>query len=294
MPSDEAKRFWEMLRALPKDDAPSIAQRRQGDAHAEDLTQEPDGIVFGSAPDVDGIWAVPHGGRAGAAILYFYGGGYVLGAPISRRKTAGHVARAAAARALIPRYRLAPEHPFPAAIEDGVAAFLWLVANGTDPARTVIMGDSAGGGLAVATTLALRERGLPLPAGVITISLWGDMTCSGGTMDSRAWTDMSCSREGLLELAGHYLAGADPRHPLASPVFADFTGMPPLLCIVGGDERLTDDSVRVVCAAGQAGTDATLFVAPWMQHVYPIFAGAFPEANSAIRLMGDWIRARTA
>lgn len=294
MPSDEAKRFWEMLRALPKDDAPSIAQRRQGDAHAEDLTQEPDGIVFGSAPDVDGIWAVPHGGRAGAAILYFYGGGYVLGAPISRRKTAGHVARAAAARALIPRYRLAPEHPFPAAIEDGVAAFLWLVANGTDPARTVIMGDSAGGGLAVATTLALRERGLPLPAGVITISLWGDMTRSGGTMDSRAWTDMSCSREGLLELAGHYLAGADPRHPLASPVFADFTGMPPLLCIVGGDERLTDDSVRVVCAAGQAGTDATLFVAPWMQHVYPIFAGAFPEANSAIRLMGDWIRARTA
>ena len=294
MPSDEAKRFWEMLRAMPKDDAPSIEQRRQGDANAEDLTCEPDGVAFGPAPAVDGIWAVPHNGRPGASILYFYGGGYLLGAPISRRKTAGHVARAAKARALIPRYRLAPEHPFPAAVEDGVAAFQWLTANGADPERTVIMGDSAGGGLAVATTLALRERGLPLPAGIITISLWADMTCSGGTMDSRAWTDMSCTRDGLMELAGYYLAGADPRHPLASPVFADFTGMPPLLCIVGGDERLTDDSVRVVCAAGQAGTDATLFVAPWMQHVYPIFAGAFPEADSAIRLMGDWIRAQTA
>jgi monoterpene epsilon-lactone hydrolase len=294
MPSDEAKRFWEMLRALPKDDNPSIAQRREGDAHAEDLTREPDGIAFAPAPQVDGIWAEPPDARPGAAILYFYGGGYVLGAPISRRKTAGHVAQAAAARALIPRYRLAPEHPFPAAIEDGVAAFQWITANGADPARTVIMGDSAGGGLAVATTLALRDRGLPLPAGVVTISLWGDMTCSGGTMDSRAWTDMSCSRDGLLELAGTYLAGADPRHPLASPVFADFTGMPPLLCVVGGDERLIDDSVRAVCAAGQAGSGATLFVSPWMQHVYPIFAGAFPEADAAIRLMGNWIKAHTS
>lgn len=293
MPSDEAKRFWDFLRTQQKDLGPSIEDWRKDDEHDEDLSSEPADVTFAAAPEVNGFWVAPPEERRGAAILYFHGGGYVVGSPISRRKTAGHVARAAAARALIPRYRRAPEHRFPAAVEDGVAAFQWLAAHGADPARTVIMGDSAGGGLAVATTLALRDRAAPLPAGVVTISLWGDMTCSGGTMDSRAWTDMSCSREGLMELAGYYLAGADPRHPLASPVFADFTGMPPLLCIVGGDERLVDDSVRVVCAAGQAGSGATLFVSPWMQHVFPIFTGAFPEADAAIRLMGDWIKAHT-
>jgi acetyl esterase/lipase len=293
MVSEEAKRFWAAMRAQPKDDNPSIAQRRQGDEHAEDMTREPVGVAFTLAPVVNGLWAHPQGARRGAAILYFYGGGYVLGAPISRRKTAGHLAIAAQARALVPTYRLAPEHPFPAAIEDAVAAYQWLLTDGADAARVVLAGDSAGGGLALATALALRDRDLPRPAGVVTISAWTDMTMSGGTMDSRAWTDMCCTRDGLMELAGYYLAGADPRHPLASPVFADFTGMPPLLCIVGGDERLIDDSVRVVCAAGQAGSGGTLFVAPWMQHVYPIFAGAFPEADAAIRMMGEWIRART-
>ncbi|MGA7427660.1 MAG: alpha/beta hydrolase fold domain-containing protein, partial [Rhodoplanes sp.] len=148
------------------------------------------------------------------------------------------------------------------------------------------------GGLALATALALRDRGIARPAGVVTISLWGDMTCSGETMETRAHTDICCNRDGLFELAGIYLAGADPRNPLVSPVFADFSGLPPLLCIVGGEERLIDDSVRVVRAAGQAGADATLFVAAEMQHVFPIWAGAFPEADATIRLIGDWIRTR--
>lgn len=294
MASEQSERFWAAMRAQPKDDNPSIAQRRQGDEHAEDCTAEPVGVAFSGAPAVGGIWAEPPSARAGAAILYFHGGGYVLGAPISRRKTAGHLALAAQARALIPHYRLAPEHPFPAAVEDGIAAFQWLTGNGAEPARTVIIGDSAGGGLALATALALRDRGLALPAGVAAISPWSDMTMSGETMDSRGWTDMSCSREGLVELAGYYLSGADPRHPLASPVFADFAGMPPIFCLVGGDERLIDDSVRVVRSAGQAGTEATLVMTARMQHVFPIFAGAFPEADAAIGMIGAWIRARTA
>jgi acetyl esterase/lipase len=157
-----------------------------------------------------------------------------------------------------------------------------------------LAGDSAGGGLALAAALALRDCGLARPAGVVTVSMWGDMTCSGETMESRAVEDICCSRDGLMELAGLYLAGGDPRQPLASPVFADYAGLPPILCIVGGEERLTDDSVRAVRAAGQAGVDATLFVAAEMQHVFPIWAGAFPEADAAIRLIGDWIRARTA
>lgn len=243
---------------------------------------------------MNGLWADPPAARPGPAILYFYGGGYVLGSPASRRKTAGHLALAAQARALVPAYRLAPEHPFPAAVEDAVAAFRWLLAEGADAARVVLAGDSAGGGLALAAALALRDRGLARPAGVVTISMWGDMTCSGETMESRAVEDICCSRDGLMELAGLYLAGGDPRQPLASPVFADYAGLPPILCIVGGEERLTDDSVRAVRAAGQAGVDATLFVAAEMQHVFPIWAGAFPEADAAIRLIGDWIRARTA
>jgi epsilon-lactone hydrolase len=247
-----------------------------------------------SRPAVNGLRAVPGSPRAGAAILYFHGGGYVLGAPISRRRMAGRLALAVQARALVPSYRLAPEHPFPAAIEDAVAAYQWLLDDGAEAARVALAGDSAGGGLALATALALRDRGLPRPAGVVTISAWADMTMSGESMESRAQTDISCSRDGLMELAGYYLAGQDPRHPLASPVFAGYAGMPPILCIVGGDERLIDDSVRVVRAAGMAGVDATLFIAAEMQHVFPIFAGAFPEADAAIRLMGDWIRARTS
>lgn len=292
MPSEEARRFWDFLRAQPKDDNPSVEQRRQGDEHAEDLTREPAGVAFTHAPEVDGIWADAASARPGAAILYFHGGGYVLGAPVSRRKTAGHLALAAQARALIPRYRLAPEHPFPAAVEDAVAAYRWLLTQGADARQLVLAGDSAGGGLALATALSLRDRGLPRPGGVVTISLWGDMTCSGETMESRAHTDISCSRDGLFELAGMYLSGHDPRDPLASPVFADFAGLPPVLCLVGGDERLVDDSVRVVRAAGLAAADATLVIAEGMQHVFPIFAGAFPEADAAIRLIGDWIKAR--
>ncbi len=294
MASEEAKRFWAAMRAQPQDDNPSIEQRRQGDEHAEDLSSEPSGVVFTPAPAVNGLWADPPAARPGAAILYFYGGGYVLGSPVSRRKTAGHLALAAQARALVPAYRLAPEHPFPAAIEDAVAAYRWLLAEGADAAHVVLAGDSAGGGLALAAALALRDRDLARPAGVVTVSMWGDMTCSGATMESRAAVDMCCSRDGLTELAGLYLAGADPRQPLASPVFADYAGLPPILCIVGGEERLIDDLVRAVRAAGQAGVDATLFVAADMQHVFPIWAGAFPEADAAIRLIGDWIRARTA
>ncbi len=293
MVSEEAKRFWAAMRAQPKDDNPSVEQRRQGDEHAEDLASEPVGVAFTLAPAVNGLWAHPTTARWGAAIIYFYGGGYVLGAPISRRKTAGHLALAAQARALVPAYRLAPENPFPAAIEDVVAAYQWLLAEGADAGRVVLAGDSAGGGLALATALALRDRDLPRPAGVVTISAWADMTMSGESMETRAQADICCSRDGLVELADLYLAGADPRHPLASPVFADYAGLPPILCIVGGDERLTDDSVRVVRAAGEAGIEATLFVAPEMQHVFPIWTGAFPEADAAIRLIGDWIRSRT-
>jgi epsilon-lactone hydrolase len=191
---------------------------------------------------------------------------------------------------VVPNYRLAPEHPFPAAVDDSVRAYQWLLDHGGEPSKIIVAGDSAGGGLAVSTAIALRDRHLPMCAGIAALSPWADLTCSGESIISRAATDIECTRAGLLEMASSYMDGADPSQPLASPVFADFAGHPPLLYVVGGDEILLDDSIRLVRNAGTAGVDATLFIAAGMQQVFPIWAGAFPEADAAIALVGDWVR----
>jgi epsilon-lactone hydrolase len=296
MVSVEARQFWDLLRNGSRQIEKPLGERRVAGEHAEDATAEPVGATFRPATELRGIWAGPAGSRseadAGAVMLYLYGGGYMLGSPASRRKTAGHLAVAAGVRVLVPTYRLAPEHPFPAAVEDAVQAYRWLLEHGVAPSRLVVAGDSAGGGLALATLLAARDRGLPMPAGAIALSPWADLTCGGDSVDDRPQSDLECARAGLLEMAGWYLAGADPRDPLASPVFADLSRLPPILCLVGGDEVLLDDSIRLVRAAGIAGTDATLVIAAGMQHVYPIWAGAFPEADAAIALIGEWARAR--
>jgi acetyl esterase/lipase len=292
--SRQAKAFWTLLKSFPKQIEMPLSQARESDLLAEDLTSEPTGVTFSPAPDVDGLWAEVPGEDSGRAILYFFGGGYIIGTPATRRKTAGHLALAAGARVLVPNYRLAPEHPFPAAVEDAVRAWQWLLDQGGEPSRTFLAGDSAGGGLAVATAIALRDRQLPMCGGIVAISPWADLTCSGESMTSRAAVDIECTRAGLLDMASTYLHGADPAQPLASPVLADLTGLPPLLCLVGDDEVLLDDSVRLVRNAGVAGIDGTLSITAGMQHIFPIWAGAFPEADAAIRLMGDWVRTRAA
>ena len=290
MISKQAQDFWTLLKTYPKQIQMPLSQAREADTHAEDFTSEPAGINFTPAPEVDGLWAEVPG--ADRIILYFFGGGFVLGSPDTRRKTAGHLALAAKARVLVPNYRLAPEHPFPAAVDDSVRAYQWLLGHGGEPSKTIVAGDSAGSGLAVSTAIALRDRHLPMCAGIVALSPWADLTCSGESITSRAAADIECTRAGLLEMAGSYMDGADPSQPLASPVFADFAGLPPLLCVVGGDEILLDDSIRLVRNAGTAGVDATLFIAAGMQHVFPIWAGAFPEADAAIALIGNWVRAR--
>jgi monoterpene epsilon-lactone hydrolase len=290
--SKKAQEFWDLLKTYPKQIEMPLSQAREADTHSEDFTSEPAGVNFRPSPEVNGLWAEAPG--AEGDILYFFGGGFVLGSPETRRKTAGHLALAAKARVLVPNYRLAPEHPFPAAVDDAVRAYRWLLDHGGEASKTVVAGDSAGGGLAVSTAIALRDRHLPRCAGIIALSPWADLTCSGESMTSRAAADIECTRAGLLEMAGQYMNGADPSQPLASPVFADLAGLPPLLCVVGGDEALLDDSVRLVRSAGTAGIDATLFIAAGMQHVFPIWAGAFPEADAAIALIGDWIRRSVA
>lgn len=292
MISRQAQQFWTFIANSPRQVELPLDMRRRAGERAEGMTAEPRGVAFSPALGVGGIWADPPEAREGAAILYLYGGGYVLGSPKSRRKTAGHLALACEARALVPHYRVGPENPFPAAVEDSLRAYRWLLAEGADPARTIVAGDSAGGGLALATVTAARDAGLPLCAGITLISPWTDLTCEAASFESRAAADITCTRKSLLEMAGWYLGGADPRHPRASPLFADLSSLPPILSLVGGDEILLDDTMFLVRKAGMAGVNATAVVAAGMQHVFPIWAGVFPEADEAIAVIGDWARGR--
>jgi acetyl esterase/lipase len=292
MISSAARRFWTAVAAAPKQIDLPLPERRAAGEHAEDATAEPVGVTFVPVRGGASFFATPSGAEPENTILYLFGGGYVLGSPASRRKTAGHLAVACKAKVLVAHYRLAPEHPFPAALDDAVTAYLEMLHEGADPRRTAIIGDSAGGGLAVALGLALRDRSHPLPAGIVALSPWADLTCSGASMKGNAARDIECSRDGLLQMAGWYLGGGDPAQPLASPVFAAFHNMPPLLCLVGSEEVLLDDSFRLARAMAAAGRSATVSVAAGMQHVFPIWAGAFPEADCAVRDVAEWVRSQ--
>jgi len=225
-------------------------------------------------------------------VLYLHGGGYVIGSINTHREMASRISRAAEARVLLIEYRLAPEHPFPAAVEDAASAYRWLVAEGVEPRQIVIAGDSAGGGLTVAALLALKEKGDPLPAAAVCLSPWVDMEATGRSM-AKAEEDPIVTREDILEMAKAYLGGADARTPLASPIYADLTGLPPLLIQVGTAEVLLDDSTRLAARAREAGVDVTL--EPWddMIHVWQFFAAILPEGRQAIERLGEYIKAHT-
>ena len=190
-------------------------------------------------------------------------------------------------------YRLAPEHPHPAAVDDAVAAYRWLTTDGgIAPERVVLCGDSAGGGLAVATLLALRDAGDPLPAGAALISPWTDLTFSGASHDTRLDVDPMCSRTSLSPSVEAYVGDGDPKAPLVSPAHADLAGLPPLLIHVGDHETLLDDSTMLAERAAAAGVDVELWVAPEMIHVWHVFAGMVPESDVALATLGRWIEAR--
>jgi acetyl esterase/lipase len=195
---------------------------------------------------------------------------------------------------LIADYRLGPEHPFPAAVDDAVAAYRWMLAQHVDPASVVIAGDSAGGGLTAATLLALRDAGDALPAGGVLMSAWLDLTCESESMTSKAEQDPVLSRDGLRSWADYYLDGTDANSPLASPVHADLAGLPPLLVQVGTAEVLLDDSVRLAERAKAAGVDVTLEQWEEMVHIWHAMAAFVPEGQQAIDRVGEWVRERTA
>lgn len=242
--------------------------------------------------DADGVsaeWLRLPGQENPSVILYLHGGGYSSGSINSHRSLAGEIAHAAQSQALIIDYRLTPEHPFPAAVEDALKAYRWLLQGGTIPEKIVLAGDSAGGGLALALLIALRENNIALPAGAVCLSPWTDLTCNSDSLVTNANLDLVLNPAGLKPAAELYLAGDDPRTPLASPLFADLSGLPPLLIQVGSDEILLSDATSVTERAKRAGVEVTLEVWENMQHVWQFATRFLPEARQAIVRIGEFI-----
>ncbi len=229
-------------------------------------------VVLGGVP---GERVRPEGGVVAGTMFYLHGGGYIACSPRTHRRiTGGYASRGL--EVVAPAYRLAPEHPFPAALDDAHAAYLGLLADGVPPGRVVFGGDSAGGGLALALLLRLRDEGRPLPVGGVLFSPWTDLTETSATLRSNARHDALFPGTGMARLTEPYLAGADPADPLVSPLFGDHCGLPPLLLHVGSHEVLLDDSRSLAARAGAAGVPVTLRTWPVVPHVWQMFR--MPEA----------------
>ena len=227
-------------------------------------------------------------------ILFLHGGAYVAGSAALYGHILWRFALAAKAEIVAIDYRLAPEHPFPAALDDAVAAWLALLGEGADPRCCAVVGDSAGGGLALALLLRLRDRRLPMPAAAAGLSPWTDLALTGATLRTNAIRDPMLNIDDVPIMAAHYLAGADPQNPYASPLYGDLAGLPPVLIQVGSDELLLDDSVRMAKRLRQARVETELEIWPRMPHVWHAFAPIMPEARRAIERVGAFVRHHTA
>jgi epsilon-lactone hydrolase len=275
----------------PGEPLPSRAERRAAMDALGEMGSLPPGC-FHEPATIGGIKAeriVPTSAVEGRRILYLHGGAYVGGSPRSHRPLVARLAQAARSAAVALEYRLAPEHPFPAAVDDAVEAYRHLMAEGVLPERTIIAGDSAGGGLALAAALKLKDEGLPQPAGLFVISPWADLTQSHPTYETKAGDDPMIARDRLNESAADYLGGGDAEHPLASPVFGDFAGIAPMLIQVGSEEALLGDSLLLAERAGHARVEVRLEVWPEMIHVWHAFGGQLGAARRAIATAGAWM-----
>lgn len=295
-PEIEAVRGF-LAAGAPKPGAPepSIAERRAGMDAFGDVGSLAPGARFEpiTAGGVPAEKITPVEVQSGRTILYLHGGGYVLGSPKSHRPMVSHLATGAQATAVSIDYRLAPEHPFPAAVDDAVAAYRWLLEQGTAAGKIVIAGDSAGGGLTLAAALAIRDAGLPLPAGLFVISPWADLTQSSASMAHKADTDPMVGKPALDNFAAAYLAKTEGRHPIASPAFADYSGLPPILIHVGSEETLLGDALMVADRAGHDRVHVRLEVWPEMIHVWHMFGGMLSAGRKAVAEAGAWIAERT-
>ena len=294
MISEQLKNVIERIKSQPQNPNASIEKRRAGmerisEHVASDVTCEPVNVS-----GVPAEWIAAPGAVQDRVILYLHGGGYVIGSINTHRAMIARIARASKARALAIDYRLAPEHPFPAAVDDATAAYKWLLAEGYEPGKIVIAGDSAGGGLTLAALVALRDSGVPMPAGAVPISPWTDLEGTGESVRSRAAKDPMVTQSNLAESAKQYYGARDPKDPLVSPLHANFRGLPPMLIHVGDAEILLDDSTRVAERARLAGVKVELEVWDDMIHVWHVFAKLLPEGQQAIDKIGKFVIARTS
>jgi epsilon-lactone hydrolase len=286
----------ERIRSLLADsglDAATIQEQRASMAAMASGAAAPEGISVrsGTLGGVPAEWLTPVGVETDATVLYLHGGGYCIGSLDTHRPMASRIAAATGCTVITLDYRLAPEDPFPAALDDAVGAYRELLASGARPERTAIAGDSAGGGLTVATLLALRAERDPLPAAGVCLSPWVDLTQTAPSFDALAAVDPMVSRAGLHVMASAYLGSVDPRTPLASPLFAeDFGGLPPVRIEVGECEVLLDDSTRLAERIEAAGGEVSLTVWPELIHVFQAFAGPLvPEAQESIDAIGAFL-----
>lgn len=299
MASPEAEATKAMFMALREalggsDQAPTLEEQRAGVAMAAEMATEPEGVTVTEtyAGGSRSYWHDPTDGAMDRVILYLHGGGYVVGSAQGHARLVGHLAAATGCRALNVDYRLAPEHPHPAAVEDATAAYRWLLDQGYAPEHIAISGDSAGGALTLATLLWLVEHGLPQPAAAVPLSPWVDLEGTGDSMTSNAEADLLVEMETLQSMAAMFLGESDPRAPLAAPLYGDYAGVAPIYIQVGGDEALLDDSTRVAEKAKAAGVEVKLDVFPEMQHVFQGSVGNVPEATDAVQRIGEYLRAK--
>jgi monoterpene epsilon-lactone hydrolase len=294
MPSQQLNKVLEIIKTQPRDPDASVGRMRGGMEKVSERVAADVKCEAVSAGGVSAEWITAPEAANDRVILYLHGGGYVMGSINTHRAMIARISRAAQARALALDYRLAPEHPFPAAVEDATAAYRWLLEQGYQPGRIVFAGDSAGGGLVLAALLSLRDASVPMPAGAVPISPWTDMEGTGDSVKTKATRDPMVQQDGLLSMAKMYVGQADPKNPLLSPIHADFRGLPPLLIQVGEAEVLLDDSTRVTDRAKAAGVKVDLEVWDDMFHVWHIFAKLLPEAQQAIDRVGQFVLAQTA
>jgi len=253
---------------------------------ASDLIFEP--VRLGG---VSALACTAPGAREDCCLLYLHGGAFVIGSAQDYRSVFAELGRAAGVKVVAPDYRLAPEHPFPAAVDDALASYRALLERHA-PASIVLAGDSAGGGLVTSLLVAARDAGLPLPAGALLLSPWVDLACQGRSMTTKAAADPSITRPGLLANAALYLGRKPADTPLASPLHADLAGLPPMLLQVGTAEILLDDALRLATRAAEANVEVRLSVWPDMPHVWHFFGFMLEEGRRAVAEAGDFLRAR--
>ena len=272
MPLDELRRMFEQW------------GRITGEPGAVDYTET-------DAGGVPAMWAVPKSCAEDRVLLCAHGGGYMAGSMYTHRKVYAHVAKAVGCRALIVDYGRAPENVHPGPVSDMARSYKWLLDQGIRPDRVALIGDSAGGGLALTTILRAREQGLPMPAATMPLSPWLDMEATGETFETNAATDLLVTRDIIHAMAGAFLGEAGNRHdPLANPLHADLKGFPPIYIQTGAVETLLEDSRKLADLARQSGVDVTLEIVPEMQHVFQFLAGTAPEGDAAISRLADWVR----